>query len=43
MAATGSVTQNEKHLPKNLKADKEMEKSEVLAFQANDSELNFIK
>ena len=43
MAATGIVTQNEKHLPKNLKAYKEMEKSEVLAFQANDSELNFIK
>ena len=43
MMATGTVRQNRKHLPKNLKADKEMEKGEVLAFQTNDSGLNFIK
>ena len=41
--ATGTVRQNRKELPKNVKGDKNMKTGEMESFQSKDRKVNFIK
>ena len=41
--ATGTVRQNRKGLPKNVKSDKNMKTGEMESFQSKDRKVNFIK
>ena len=43
MLATGTVRQNRKGLPKNVKGDKNMKTGEMESFQSKDRKVNFIK